>query len=218
MSLGKRFVALAGALVVVLALAGCRDAPDAEVEPLATASPSPSPTATPTPEPEPEEPEPDPLAIPEDPAAIDEAYLLDVLGALFSAETDRIRHELTARERDDEWHAWLAALYTPDQHDFQIRLFDQIAPTLDSYRPVDEVEDISVAGITSVITATPECVFVEVPYRRAAILPGEPEWEPAFVSLVPHDGQADPARNATPWWFIRWVTGGPGGAPENPCA
>ncbi|HVM00798.1 MAG TPA: hypothetical protein VM324_16025 [Egibacteraceae bacterium] len=201
-------------MALVVALASCRGAPEPEVESLAT----PTPTATPTADPSPEAtPEPDPLAIPDDPAAIDAAYLLGVLNALFAAESDRTRHQLTTRRRDDEWHAWLAALFNPEGRDFQIGFFDQLEQNWHLFRPVEEMEDITVGEITQVISAGPDCVFVEATYRSGAILTGEPEWEPIHVGLVPHHGEADPARNPTPWWFVRRSTYAEGAEPENPC-
>ncbi|HVM13715.1 MAG TPA: hypothetical protein VM287_05220 [Egibacteraceae bacterium] len=219
MVLMRTLAVVAAILGLGLALAACGDASGPEGEPVATASPSPTRAPEPAPAPEPiPEPEPDPLAIPDDPAAIDEAYLLGVLNALFAAETERTRHQLTTRTRDDEWHAWLVALYNPEGRDFQIGFFDQLEQNWDLFRPVEEMEDMTVGEVTQVISAGPDCVLVEATYRSGAILTGEPEWEPLHVGLVPHHGEADPARNPTPWWFVRRSTYAEGAEPDNPCA
>ncbi|HVM00815.1 MAG TPA: hypothetical protein VM324_16110 [Egibacteraceae bacterium] len=215
----RRYAALGGILALVLVLAGCRDAPDPEVEPVTAGEATPDPEPEPEPEPDPEpEPQADPLAIPADPAGLDVAYLHRVVQALFAADTQLLRHQITTRQRDEEWHAWLAALYAPEEHEFRISFFDDvISQNWDVYLPPEEVQELTVREVNEVITARLDCVFLEVVYRQGGFLADHAEWAPAHVTIVPHHGQADPARNPTPWWFVDWLTY-EGEEPVNRCA
>jgi hypothetical protein len=155
-----------------------------------------------------------PFAIP---AVIDEAYVERVLNALNKIEGDAARVIVREQAVVPEAAAILRAVYLRAELNDQLRLWnDAIEKGLDALR--DPPGDRRTA-VHRVLSARPECIFVEVRDDYSAVLDAPQPPAPNFFALAPRSAEQDAAaRNPTPWMISLDQVSSDGAPPVNPCA
>lgn len=204
------------ATLTLLALLGACQPPEPQ-PPTATIASSP-PTQDPTPS---EPPSSTPSASLEDytvPAVIDDAYIQNVLTALYNLESEAARSMVASGQVTEEAERIVRA----------INRVDLVEPLLASYRE-SAAEDFAgvlqppgnqAVRVEELLAATPNCVFVHTTRDFSGVLEEpSPLSGPTFIQLLPKAVDQDPGQlNPTPWIVGGSVLRTDGSSPENACA
>lgn len=177
----------AAAVLVLVALAACRDSGANEPE---TTVPTASTTAATTTTTAPSF---------EVPATIDTAYVQKVMGALDHVEGNIARHVAEKRALDEDFGRFMVALYGGDSLSLQQRLWESIASK--SFERLLPDPGDPKTTVVRVLAARPDCLLIRADRDYgAAFSDFSPDGPPRYVGLVPlpADRNLD-GRNPTPW-------------------
>jgi len=160
-----------------------------------------------------------PDVIPRDESQITEEYVEQVLNELFAVSGDALRASIEAGLVDETAIALVEATSSPSTVDEDINELLSLAE-IDFEGVRDDVTSLR-ATVLDLVTATSECIFVEIELDRSGVVAGQTEPDPnvrTFVRLLPATSeQRASGHNPTAWVTDGLPTSTDGSAAEPGC-
>jgi len=199
---------LFSALSIAAILLGACSSGEATLGPAATVGPAPTTTSTTA------------LAIdvaviPDDPAAIDEAYVQAVVDALFEVDAKATKIFLETQSMDDQAIEHLRAIYLDEEFERQVNVWST---------SLSRGTETFLAGalhneIVRFVGRADDCLFFEVERDYSRTTSREVPPRRVYLGLTPK-GEGDDLRrlNPTAWMLFSDGFNEDGSQPEDPCA